>query len=430
MNRSQGPKVSFVIPTRDAKQTNVQRRISNLRELGTGFNVVMVGTMTSSKQFNEPVSDKTWDGFSESDWRWAGINPQTAEWQWVPNPKAYSEYAKNIRYIIGTRMTILEVEMDRIFVKGHWVKWQGRNSNVLRKIGCLFSDADVFVMSDMKITNPKTYIPKALRLLREKQVGAVAGEVVGRFDDPPHWIDIFGAPGGSVFRRFPTFGGSFYLDASNMGKMRTLPVLSNWVMDRSAFEQMGGYDENARISYEDFMSVQKFVDAGGRFWICNDDDFKVVHTTRKSFKDLILEWKRSGGGAADMLHFYPHSVFAQNRYNGVVKVAGASLVGITILAALIVSGLLTGNWETLKLLGIFAFLGYSGAGAVNAWTAKRWYGFFFPIVTGYVLLRFSYSFLRQHIRRDGASRLLQTMWGYLTVALALALMQLVIGSFK
>lgn len=399
--RGEQPKVSIVVPLRNAQASNVRKMMDAFKAHDyPNIELILVGGKDDTTWSHLNEDDKEWGKFEE-DASWSRIDPSEL--------KNYSENAAAIRVLRGGRLTLVEVTLVKVWDvwQQEWVEWIGRDTNVKRNVGCRLASGDIFALTDNKITYPEGYLYKGLAELREHGTGAVAGEVKGRDEDEHDWIHVFGSPGGSFIRRFPTFGSSFELNQDTIAKGKA-PVTASWIMLRIAFELMGGFDERATTSYEDFMSCVKFVERGGTFWLCNHEEFKVEHGTRKAWKDMVREWKRSGTGAEDTWEYYPNSLFSKQRLKGVLFVSGAyAAVGIvTLLLALF-------GLYTVIGLGVCAgILLYTAVGTHNMRTSKHGYGFFFPAITAYLITLFTYSFIRQYFMRDGAARLLQMMWQF------------------
>ncbi len=390
------PFVSFVVPLRNQKRENIQSLLGSLTAQDyLNFEIVLVGGK----------DDSTWEHIPEEFLEWGGLSLQQI-WSDYLAPKSLSGNAHAVRAKYGNRLIIVEVELVKVRRRGKIVDWIGRDTNVKRNVGCRLARGDVLSLTDGKNTHERDYIQNALSEMVEHNVEALAGEMYALEEEHHGLLEnilILYQEKGWV-RRNPTFRQGYRLDSKSIRGVRTLPITASWWMTRNAYSVMGGFDERMTISYEDFASAIRYVQNGGAFWVT--PNVFVYHRHRRTWAEMSKEWKRSGGGAADTLHFYRDSAFAQKRFRDVVSVLGSVLFALFVGLVLIVAQ----QWEIIGAGSFVVGLMGIGAGLANARSAGRWFGFFFPFLTVLLILIFSISFMRQYLLRDGAKRLLQTVW--------------------
>ncbi len=301
---------------------------------------------------------------------------------------------------LDPRVHIIEVELPE--------GWMGRDSNFKRNRGAEAATGIVLFYTDVKIRHQPDWISTGLRLMRENQVEAVAGIMLGTAESTQSFLGRF--TDSALIRRNPDFGQGYILNAQNFGNRESLPITACWAMTRAAYENMGGFDEDARDSYEDYMSAWRAVRAGVEFFVSNL--WTVFHKHRSKFKPMQLEYARSARGAAQMFATYPDCPFGRRRAAQVTIVLAMVFVGVvTLLISLVALAL--GNWQILAGLSAIVTALYVLAGTANTVKAHHWQGFFFPALTGWFILWFALHFA-QKLREGGGvsknNRWLQTMF--------------------
>lgn len=354
---TQPTKVSVIIPLRDSGAHINGLLDSLLAQDYPNFEILLVGNQ----------GDKTWKALPED---------------------------------LDPRVRIEEVELPK--------DWVGRDSNFKRNWGARAAVGDVLFYTDVKIRHQPDWISTGLRLMRENRVEAVAGIMLGTAESTQSFLGRF--TDSALIRRNPDFGKGYILNAQNFGNRESLPITACWAMTRAAYEDMGGFDEDARDSYEDYMSAWRAVRAGVEFFVSNL--WTVFHKHRSKFKAMQLEYARSARGAAQMFATYPDCPFGRRRAAQVTIVLAMVFVGIVSLLTSLVA-LALGKGQILAALLIAAIALYALAGTTNLVKARHWQGFFFPALTGWFILWFALNFA-QKLREGGGvtktNRWLQTMF--------------------
>ncbi len=288
--------------------------------------------------------------------------------------------------------------------------WTGRNSNRLRNAGvraALKDGADVVILTDVKIRHKPSFIEDFLSVMARTGAKVVGGMMVTPPGSKMTFLKMF--TDRALMTRNPRPRTGYFITAENMAYTESLPITACLAVEREVFESGVWFNEDARDSYEDYFFDQEVVDAD--FSVYFTPEIVVYHEHRTSFKAIRLEYKRSARGAAQMMTTYPWSGFARRRLVQSMVVATGLLVSVLLLLIIVVAGI----WEMLAGLSVVGGMGFVSLGLTNAYTARHWWGFFFPPLTAFFIIIFTLSYWRKMIEGGGVSKdnsFLQTMWSY------------------
>lgn len=394
-------KKSVISPTRDQSKGNLNNLFDSLMaQDDPDFEVLLVGG----------ADDKGWKNLSAVVLEWGGLD-LSQKWYIHPNPKSLSKNAAKVRVKYGKRLSIVEVTLTK--VKKRSLLWgerevdqEGRDTQIKRNVGGRLAIGEIFCYIDGKNTCEKDHLTNAHAEMREHRVEALAGEMFAMEEELHGFMEkllVLYQEEGPI-RRNPTFRTGYYLNGKTMRRVRTLPITACWFMTRSAFALMGGFDERMKISYEDFASAVRFVQNGGEFWVTNK--VFVYHKHRKSLWGMILEWLRSGGGAAELLLTNPRSIFAWKRFRDVLIT--------TVLFLFVLFGFKwiveTHQTTFLSLLGLVGIAGYAGYSSIFVQKTKEIMAALFPAMLVSLVLVFSFGFWLRMVTARAVKWLLQTMF--------------------
>ncbi|MEP7167538.1 MAG: glycosyltransferase [Candidatus Woesebacteria bacterium] len=376
------PLVSIVIPTRDQKKENIERLLRSLiAQDYPNFEILIVG--------------------SPNDTTWQHIPSEFAfesDWETFSDPTSYSPSAVSVQIRRGAQISIVEVGLSKNHV--------GRDTQPKRNAGCRLAAGDYFLMTDGKIQHKTNWISQGLQILAEENAQALGGIMISTEEHASHFLALYADFG--PIRRNPNFGlGRKRINKQNSHRFSTYPITSTWMMTREAYELMGGFDERFLVSYEDFGSAVGYIEKGGEFVVTNE--WRVYHKHRADWRAFFLEWQRSGAGAGDLYHYFPKNGFAKKRFRSVLYLFIAMFLGLSLLFLLVLSG----HPELIEAGVSFGLLAATGAGLANVrYAGGRRVAVFFPTLAIILTIIFSVSFARQYLLKDGARRLLQTIWQF------------------
>lgn len=307
------------------------------------------------------------------------------------------------QYANDPRLVILEAEISRNHV--------GRDSNIKRNWGARHARGSVLAFTDAKITHRTDWISQGIYLMLENKVEAVAGVMVSTEEDKFSFMAMFADL--ALVRRNPSFGKGYLLTAKNFARGESLPITACWMMTVKAYELMGGFDETFTISYEDYSGAWRYVRAGGTFFCTSE--WQVFHKHRTEFRQMMLEFARSARGAAQLYYVYPECPFAKKRLRQAFTTLAVAVTVVTLLLFLAVT-------QYFLLLGLLILTGLSGfiaLGILNAAKAGHWKAFFFPPLTAFFILVFSWNFAHQLFTKGNGMKYLQTAWSLIIRSLVI-----------
>ena len=182
-----------------------------------------------------------------------------------------------------------------------------QSSYFARNRGAATGTAEWIVFLDADVLPPGDLIPRYLATDLAPEVGVLAGGVV---DEPP---------GERLSELSPAVAYAHlrgHMSQSNTmtGGDWEYAQTANCAVRRDAFEQVGGFEEEAR-SGGDADLCFRLVRAGWR--IEERADVAVIHRSRRTLRDLLRQRARHGSGAAWLDRRYPGS-FPRARYPGLL----------------------------------------------------------------------------------------------------------------
>lgn len=276
--------------------------------------------------------------------------------------------------------------------------WPGRDSNWKRNAGAWTALRDirhfveVLAYTDAKIRPPSNWISQGVQTASEHLAQSVAGEMLGTPESAQTFWGMMADR--ALIRRNPHFGEGFFLSAENFGDSESHPIGATWLMSREFFELLAGYDGQAwrtqfNVSYEDIATAWWAVAHGLTIWCTSV--WSVYHKHRSSFREVALEYERSGEGAGQFWATFPKSPFSSRRLRQVIAVSAALILTIVLGLFLIV----TEQWLWIAAGLVLGTASFAGLGVVNSITARHWYGLFFPFFTAMFILVFTFGFVRR-----------------------------------
>ena len=282
-------------------------------------------------------------------------------------------------------ITTLEVQLPP--------NWRGRDSNFKRNMGAQHARGDILVFTDQKIRHPSDWLSRGVALLEEHDVAAVAGTMISTNEESASFWSRF--TDGALVKRNPEFPSTRILTASNFGSAESLPITANWFMTKEAYQKMGGFPENFRDSYEDYAGAWQAVRNGVSFYCTSS--LNVYHKHRTDPQQILREYIRSARGAAQLFMTFKGCPFGWRRFVQVMVVAAAMIAGLVMT----IQGFIFDEWLFLSALAPVAVLGLLGVSFLNYLKVRHWHGFFFPPITVFFILVFSWHFLHKCLEGAG-----------------------------
>lgn len=390
-NKSQPPihfevPTGVIIPLRDS-QDHVNKMLEPLlNQTHTSTHIYLVGN----------VGDKTWPGINPEILTAAGINLD-APGEYM-DPASFASPVDAIYVWRGSFITLIEIGVPQ--------EWSGRDSNLKRNIGSVLAIADgalYLFYTDAKIIRETDWIEYALHEMSRKGVGSMAGEMVGTPESRKTFWGRF--TDDALIRRNPSFGEGYILSLKNFDSSESLPITASLVVSAPDFVRSGGLDIRFTLSYEDYSFDWRLVLAGVLIFCTSL--WQVLHKHRQGFWPITKEYRRSGGGAGMLAYLYPNCTFGTKRFRQVRIVSIASIVLPSILGGLI----LFHAWTFLAGFIGFSLFVYTLLGIMNILKARMYLrAVFFPMMSAWGILVFTYGFLHQLYTKGGGGKILQTIW--------------------
>jgi cellulose synthase/poly-beta-1,6-N-acetylglucosamine synthase-like glycosyltransferase len=288
-------------------------------------------------------------------------------------------------YIENGFVRIMEVDPPAHMIRdAHWK----------RREGAKIAKGDVIFFTDSKVILEEHAIQRALELMDQYNVMAVAGI-------SPAWPDqasnfVAKVHDKALVRNNPEFSDVGFLTEKNFGRTESLPVTSVLMMTRQAFERIRddfGVEFSAIAStYDDYVIAWLLVKSGITILVTN----RVIgyHKHRLKWKDYVGQISRSGQSAAVMVHQYPDCPFGKRRLTQALVILGLTVASlITAITSTLALGF-TAIW----IITTLAIGGYIILGIANAIKAKDVWGFLIPPFTAVLIFTFVFHFTKGWVK--------------------------------
>ncbi len=321
---TQLPHVGVVIPMRDSQQTIRQCLESVLRQQYRGrIDIFLVG--------NSPHHDASWSVLDD----------------FKPYPYVHVLYVEQPKHIIG------------------------RDANMKRYAGAqaaLQVGVDVVALLDSKVEAPIDWIEKAVKLLHEQDVDALAGKSCRQPDDQS-LVSIYQDK--SLFSEWPRYGTGFLLRKHNFGQTQCLPITANMFFTRNALlSSQNIFPSPANdTGWDDFQIARNLIRQGAAIF-CTDQ-LRVYRNHQRKFR--LFKQVSSGMGGMNFYRDHPDCSYARRRLAQMLLVLGCCLA-IAIAALLLVSIDDKVLWNLTGIVSITFILLYS---SISCWKARDIRGLLF-----------------------------------------------------
>ncbi|HEY1013331.1 MAG TPA: glycosyltransferase [Herpetosiphonaceae bacterium] len=281
-----------------------------------------------------------------------------------------------------------------------------RDANMKRLAGrnkAIQLGAEVIFFTDTKIRFPHNTLSRAVAMMQEQGVAAVAGTMAAWPEQRrAYWARVLDQ---GLITEMPRFGQGRLLTSETLGKSMSLPITSCFLVDARASRMASWPMENHRyVSHEDSRIALALMQAGHS--ILASDKLVVFHKHRTDWQELSLKWRRAGYTIGAMLRDEPDNAFVQSRARKaglVIDACGGAIV--TAIALLMTFGL-AGLW--LSLLGGLG--GMLLLGLANVVRARSLRMLLVPWGTALLILVWTMAFLQGRQTpsgRDARERMLQ-----------------------
>lgn len=163
--------------------------------------------------------------------------------------------------------------------------------NVARNTGIRNSSGDIIAFTDSDCVVPGDWVKKIAENFNDPQIGCVAGNVEGYYDDFfSQYAD------NSVVPVMPSFKTR---ETTSMIKLFQHPAGCNIAFRREAVQKMGGFDEDIRYGFDDIEVVERICRSG--YKMVSDPNVVVQHRHRTNLRDLLKQHFKYGKGSGVLL---------------------------------------------------------------------------------------------------------------------------------
>lgn len=193
----------------------------------------------------------------------------------------------------------------------------GRDANAKRNIGLIKSVGSLIAMTDSDMVLPIDWVSNAVSLIREGW-GCVAGPMKSL--DSGFWPSYVDES--PFLAKTPRMSTPYVVTSKNFGRRGYMPPITASVMfTREVYDATGPFNDHITRSYEDYEWFDHMTQAGVAI-LCTPV-LVGGHAHREGFRILAHDYKGTGWGCADFVHFNPDSVLSRKRTREVQLVSAA-----------------------------------------------------------------------------------------------------------
>lgn len=167
-----------------------------------------------------------------------------------------------------------------------------KGPNVARNTGIKHTNSEIIAFTDSDCIVPKNWIKKIVENFRDPKIGCVGGSVKGLNDDfLSKYADNSISPMIRVCKKRK--------ELDSIGAFTGCPVGCNMSFRREALEDVGGFDENIRYSFEEEELIERICRTGHKLIL--NPQVLVWHMHRSNLRNILKQAFKYGKGAGSLL---------------------------------------------------------------------------------------------------------------------------------
>jgi glycosyltransferase involved in cell wall biosynthesis len=246
--------------------------------------------------------------------------------------------------------------------------------NVARNTGFKYTNSEIIAFTDSDCVVPKNWIKKIVENFGDSKIGCVGGNVRGLDDN---FLSKYAD--NSIFPMIRTFKKRKELYST--GPFEGCPVGCNMSFRRDALEDVSGFDENIRYSFEEDELIERICKTGYKLIL--DPQVFVWHKHRSNLRDLLQQSFKYGKGMGRLLKRPKNQKLVQRWFFTTLFGLTQGILMIGVMALLITMA----EWGLLLL--VLSATVVLPLLALTVWYAyKAWHGKEYKSVVVYPFIDF------------------------------------------